>query len=99
MSLYDREWRQRVRRFAADEDSDGCSGVGDLYADCCFEHDHAYRTGRDVYLAPTTRAAADAALRRCIQAHSLLGRFDPLSWWRWAGVRLFGAKSWKGSLE
>lgn len=96
-ATYDKDWRQRVRRYAADEDSDACSGVGDLYADCCFEHDHAYRTGTDVYGRAMTRAEADAAMRRCIQAHSVLGVMDPLSWWRWAGVRLFGASSWQGT--
>lgn len=88
-------WRARVRRLAADEDSDVCTAVADLYADCCFEHDHAYRTGTDIWRRPITRAAADAAYWQCMTAHSYLGRGDPVAWVRWLGVRLFGRRAWR----
>jgi hypothetical protein len=84
----------RVRRRAKELKSDGCSGVPDFHLDCCLEHDIAYRTGHTVDGEPLTRAEADARLRRCIQKDSSLGVLDPMSWWRWAGVRLFGASSW-----
>jgi hypothetical protein len=71
--------------------SDGCTGVTEAYQPCCHEHDIAYATGRTVEGAPVTRAEADAMFRRCIQARSPLGRLSPMAWWRWAGVRVFGA--------
>ena len=37
---------------------------------------------------PITRREADARFRRCLQKHSKLGRFSPMSWWRWLGVRI-----------
>lgn len=83
-----------VRVRAAELESDGCTGVPDFYADCCLEHDLAYRTGLDPRASfvgrsiPISRAAADRRLRECIQARSKFGRFSPLSWTRWAGLRL-----------
>lgn len=82
-------WK-RVRERAADLGSDGCTGVSELYRDCCFEHDIAYRTGHTVLGRATTREEADRRFRQCIQSRSALGRFSPVSWVRWAGVRLFG---------
>ena len=80
----------RVRGAADALGSDGCTGVADVYLDCCREHDIAYATGRTVEGAPVTRAEADAMFRRCIQSRSPLGRLSPLAWWRWLGVRVFG---------
>lgn len=74
--------------------SDGCSGVPDLYVECCWEHDLAYRTGHTLTCEPITRVEADAEFRRCIQARSRLRRFSPVSWVRWVGVRVFGR--WAG---
>lgn len=81
---------ERVAVAAGLLQSDGCTGVTQAYQPCCHEHDIAYATGRTVEGAPITRAEADAMFRRCIQARSVLGAASPLSWWRWAGVRLFG---------
>lgn len=90
-----RYW-ESVRQSAAELGSDGCTKVSQMYQDCCFEHDIAYKTGATVDKAPVTRAEADAAFRRCMQQKSRLGRLSPMSWWRWIGVRLFGGSSWKG---
>lgn len=87
---------ERVRERAAALQSDGCSGVPDFYLDCCLQHDIAYRTGADVDGGPLTRSQADAQLRDCIRARSPWGPWSPMGWWRWAGVRLFGGKSWQG---
>ena len=92
----DETYWERVRQRAAELGSDGCTLVTELYQDCCLEHDIAYRTGRDLDGHPITRAQADQRFRQCIQARSPLGRFSPLAWWRWAGVRLFGWLFWKG---
>jgi hypothetical protein len=77
-----------VRAKAKELNSDGCTVVADIYVDCCFEHDLAYRTGLTVYGDPITRKEADVRFRKCIQSHSKLGKFSPLSWVRYAGVRL-----------
>ena len=72
--------------------SDGCTGVPDFYLDCCVIHDLAYKYGIDPWGQPVTRAEADAGLRKCIQQKSKLRWFSPMSWWRYAGVRLFGGQ-------
>jgi hypothetical protein len=85
-----------VRRAARRIGSDGCSGVSDCYVIACWDHDIAYRTGHDIFDKPVTRELADLKLRWAIQHESALGRCSPMSWWRWAGVRLFGGSSWRG---
>ena len=86
-----------IRRKARALKSDGCTGVPDFYLDCCLEHDIHYRTGKTLGGKPLTRAQADARLRRCIQSRSVFGWFSPMSWWRWAAVRLFGSRAFHSS--
>jgi len=86
---------QRVRALARALRSDGCTGVVDLYPDCCYEHDVHYRTHRDLGGAPITRAEADARFRRCIQARSPLGRLSPVAFWWWLAVRLLAGPAWR----
>ncbi len=93
--MKDEAYWKRVRAKAKELRSDGCSGVSDLYLDACYEHDIAYRTGHTVDGEPRTRAQADEDFRRTIQDLSPLGAASPLSWVRWAGVRLFGKSSWR----
>ena len=87
--------RRWLKRVAQAIQSDGCSGVPDFHLDCCVVHDLAYKFAINPWGRPVTRAEADAAFRVCIQAHSKLGRFSPMSWWRWAGVRVGGWKAWE----
>lgn len=84
------DYWQRVRARAHALGSDGCTKVPDFYVDCCYEHDVHVRTGLTLQGQALTKADADARFRQCIQQHSPLGRLSPLSWWRWAGVRLYG---------
>ena len=88
------DYRTLVRQQAKGLKSDGCSGVPDFHRDGCLEHDIAYRTGRDPLGHEISRAEADKRLRWYIQIHSRLGGASPMAWWRWAGVRVFGRKSW-----
>ena len=88
----------RVRLIARQLKSDGCTGVPEFYRDACLLHDLLYRSGCDLDGKPITRKEADAAMKQVIQDRSKLGRFSPLSWWRYGAVRLFGAKSWKGAV-
>jgi hypothetical protein len=79
-----------IRTLAADLQSDGCTGVKDFYQDSCLYHDVLCRTGVDPFTGePITAADADYALRRSIQDRSRFGRFSPMSWIRWIGVRTF----------
>lgn len=92
--LDDPSYRERVKREAQRLKSDGCSGVPDWYVIACFDHDIMYRTHRDVQQEVVTRQQADQRLRWAIQHESPFGRLSPMSWWRWAAVRLAGRKAW-----
>lgn len=94
---WNEEYLAWVRQEAKRMKSDGCTGVADAHVDCCYEHDLAYRTGKDPRSAFRNgwqdapilpRSEADARLRRCIQDESPFGVLSPMSWVRWAGVRL-----------
>lgn len=78
----------KVRRAAKALGSDGCTGVPDFYLDACLEHDVHWRTGHTVFGNRISLWAANRRFRQVIQSRSPLGRFDPLSWWRWAAVSL-----------
>lgn len=96
-------WRW-VRWAASKLKADGCSKAVEVYHEACLEHDIAYRTGRDPRMlfyyhqsVLITRAEVDARFRQEMQRRSFAGKLSPMSWWRWAGVRLFGGfKAWKG---
>lgn len=96
-NLSDTAYWERVQQRAAELESDGCSGVPNFYLLACLEHDIHYRTHRTLYDEPITRAEADARFRQVIQMLSVLGQLSPMSWWRWAAVRLFGGTSWQSS--
>ena len=46
------------------------------------------------YADPVTRKEADDQFKTCIQGCSVFKRFSPLSYIRWAGVRIGGAGIW-----
>lgn len=83
-----------LRAWAKKSGSDGCTFVSEIHHDCCLQHDYACEEGfdpREVFegrLTPMSRRSADALFRRCNQSRSPLGRFSPMSWWRWVGVRI-----------
>lgn len=89
------EYWQRVRERAKALGSDGCTGVADIYVDCCYEHDIACSTGMDVNGNPTNWAEAAFRLRRCLQDRSRWGVLNVFAWTRWIGVRLHGWKAGK----
>lgn len=76
--------------------SDGCTGVKDVYVRACHEHDFHYRFAHtfagtpEALGEPISKTEADTRFRQVMQWESPLGRFSPLSWWRWAGVATFG---------
>lgn len=96
-----RYWRAvKVRATAID--SDGCSVVNRLYGRmkspsllCCLQHDLEYHDAKTVEGEPVTRRQADQRLRRCIQEWSKLGRWSPLAFARWLGVRAGGWWPWR----
>ena len=95
----DARYWQQVRNVADMMGSDGCTGVADFFKDCCLEHDIHYRTGKTITGAIITRRQADALFRQCMQERSKLGRYSPMSWWRWAAVRLLGRTRWEGERD
>jgi len=70
--------------------SDGCTVVLEVYHNCCVQHDLGYRFHIDCYGNSVTRDKVDAKFRCCMQDCSKIRWFSPMSWWRYAGVRLFG---------
>lgn len=70
--------------------SDGCTDIPEFHHHCCVVHDLGYRFGIDPYGTKIDRRTADANFRKCMQKDSPLGRFSPMSWWRWAAVRVAG---------
>lgn len=76
-----------IHQLAEKEGSDGCTCVPDIQVDCCYLHDHFYRTGvhwKDG--TPVSRREADAALRQCYKQRGL----PILGFGRWLGVRILG---------
>lgn len=85
-----RDW-DRIRQRAQALGSDGCTVVTELYRDCCLLHDILYKTGVDPDTGlPVTRAQADRIFRQCMTSRSRFGSLNPVAWWRYLGVRLFG---------
>lgn len=99
-----------VKEQAAAIHSDGCSGVPEFYHKCCLQHDLFYWYAKDPQeaykrylldlepwhdnLRHGTKAEADTELRQCIQNCSKLGKFSPMSWWRWVAVKYLANKAW-----
>lgn len=89
------DYWDRVRERAAQLGSDGCTGVGPAFRDCCLEHDIAYRTGATVDGEPQTKQQADARFLACMQRKSKFGWWSPLAWVRYFAVKKFGKPSYK----
>lgn len=84
--------------------SDGCTGVTNLYGDCCRQHDvegfhgrsatDAYRlylTGASDYwhrAQPITFEEWNKHFRSCHFRSSRLGHWSPLAWARYGAVRM-----------
>lgn len=91
--------------------SDGCTLVSEMFHQACLEHDCGYFFGKDprdayhLYLKddqdywtnakPISRGEVDKRFRNSIQAKSKFGRFSPVGWTRWIGVRIGGYFLWK----
>lgn len=83
-----------IERISKAIKSDGCSNVPEFYHPGCVMHDFWYRTHQDFSGETITKAEADKRFRLYIQSKSKFGRFSPMSWWRWLGVKWFGQKAW-----
>lgn len=100
MTDAEQEYWKSVRDRAAELKSDGCTGVVDFYKDCCLLHDIFYRTHRNLFGEPITKAEADKALRDCIRKKSRFGFWNPMATWRWLGVKFFARRAWeKGGIK
>lgn len=73
---------------------DGCTGVPDFYLLACIEHDFHYRGHKTFYGDPITQSDADKRFRLVVQSLSVFGVLSPMSWWRWAALRLIGSFAW-----
>lgn len=90
-----REFWAVVQDRAAELESDGCTGVSDIFGECCLLHDIYYRTHMDIEGNPISRKQADYEFRQCIQERSRVGILSPVAWIRWMAVRLFGHFAWQ----
>lgn len=93
-TAYDKPYWSDVKIVADALMSDGCTGAPDWLKWTCWEHDALYRRHCMIHGGKIDRATADYIFRRRIQQGSGFGRLSPVSWWRWAGVRLLGSKAW-----
>lgn len=75
--------------------ADGCTGVPDFYVCSCIVHDFYYATHRDFKGNIISKLEADRTFKKLIQHKSFWGKFSPMSYWRYLGVRLFGGKAWE----
>ena len=76
-------------------DSDGCTGVPDFYKEECIKHDFYYRTHHNFEGKLITRDIADKLFLEGIRNKSKLGKFSPMAFWRYLGVRLCGKSAWE----
>lgn len=93
-TAWDKEYWADIKSLAQTLKSDGCTGVPDWMVWTCWEHDIHYRTHRTIDGDYLTRKDADYILRVRIQQSSGFKIFSPISWWRWAGVRVLARKAW-----
>ena len=89
-----RDFWQRVRDKADFLGTDGCTGVGPLFRDCCRLHDVMYRTHRSMSGRYITRGEADRRFLCCMQNRSWFGWWSPVARLRYWAVRWFGQSSW-----
>jgi hypothetical protein len=103
MTVLNSAYQAWVEKEAVRIKSDGCTGVTQMFRECCLEHDLAYRHHRDPRTAflhgwyeanLMTREQADKRFRLCMQKRSWFGAYSPVSWIRWMGVRLLGRFTW-----
>jgi hypothetical protein len=92
----DKEYWGRIKQWAKDHKSDGCTGVKDFYVESCHEHDYHYRYGVTLYGDPISFCQANARLRQVIQMKSKLRWFSPVSWGRYLGTTVLGITIWNG---
>lgn len=98
-----------IREEAALINADGCTGVTNVNGWACLEHDLAYYHGKRPthayrkYCAgvedfwgdaePTTFEEANANFKRALFRESVFGHLNPLSWVRYAAMRLKKTRS------
>lgn len=97
--LSSNDWKEftefDLKRIESFVDSDGCTGVPDFYHWGCVLHDWCYRTHIDFAGSDITKDQADLLLRDYIRSKSLFGRFSPMAWWRWRGVKYLAERPWE----
>ena len=92
-----------IREEAALINADGCTGVSNMYGECCLQHDleywagtsaasayRSYRGGAPNYWReadPITFEEANSNLKRCHFRESKAGYLNLFAWWRYAVVR------------
>lgn len=92
-----------IREEAALINADGCTGVSNMYGECCLQHDaefyfgksaasayRHYREGDPEYWLTADRITFEQAnenFKRCHFRQSKAGYLNLFAWWRYAVVR------------
>lgn len=92
-----------IREEAALINADGCTGVSNLYGECCLQHDlefwagksaasayRHYRNGEPEYWVTAERITFEGAnsnFKKCHFRQSKAGYLNLFAWWRYAVVR------------
>lgn len=95
LPLWTGEYVTKVRQAALALGSDGCSWAFEIYPDACREHDVHYRLHRTLQGMTLDRAQADYIFRERVQQLSFFGGASPMSWWRYAILRVLGGFAWR----
>ena len=90
----DREYWDAIVKIAVDRSFDGCSGVTQLYQECCFAHDLHYADHKEIYGNPITRWQSDLQFLKDMQVRSPAGYLDEVAWKRFFWLRLSGWIVW-----
>lgn len=90
-TAWDKLYWSDIETKSIELDSDGCSGVPDIFVWSCMEHDCHYRTHRFLWGEEITKEQADYIFRvRIQQCHMSLLKW-PISWIRWLGLKYLPA--------
>jgi hypothetical protein len=96
MGRLTRYWRG-IKDKADELGTDGCTAGSAVFRLCCLRHDVEYRTGCTLTGGLLTRKQADLRFLACMQSRAILGWWSPIAWGRYALVRVFGGRSWRGN--
>lgn len=89
-TLNDTEYWARVRQWALDYGSDGCTMALDKRLPACWEHDYHCVYHHTMAGEPLSSLEAVERFRQVLQWLSPMGKLSLMAQWRYYAVRYFG---------